>query len=70
MVNDINRAERKAHKAVDETRWLARTVFEASRKRMSEHMAELQQQLRSKLARPARSKTTPSPGSNVSAIGP
>ncbi|HEY4310296.1 MAG TPA: FtsK/SpoIIIE domain-containing protein [Pirellulales bacterium] len=49
MVNDINRAERKAHKAVDEARWLARTVFEASRKRMSENIAELQQQLRSRL---------------------
>ncbi len=30
LVNDINRAERKAHKAVDEARWLARTVFEAA----------------------------------------
>jgi S-DNA-T family DNA segregation ATPase FtsK/SpoIIIE len=49
LLNDINRAERQAHKAVDEARWLARTVFEASRKRMSEHMAELQQQLRSRL---------------------
>ncbi|MES1213542.1 MAG: hypothetical protein ABUL64_03065, partial [Singulisphaera sp.] len=49
MVNEINRNERKAHKAVDEARWLARTVYEAARKRMSEHITELQQQLRSRL---------------------
>jgi S-DNA-T family DNA segregation ATPase FtsK/SpoIIIE len=49
LVNDINRAERRAHKAVDEARWLARTVYDASRKRQSEHIAEVQQQLRSRL---------------------
>lgn len=49
LANDINRAERGAHKAIDEARWLARTVYEASRKRMSEQIAELQQQLRSRL---------------------
>ena len=49
IVNEINRAERDAHKAIDEARWLARTVYDASRKRESQHIAEVQQQLRSRL---------------------
>ncbi|HEY1602804.1 MAG TPA: FtsK/SpoIIIE domain-containing protein [Pirellulales bacterium] len=49
IVNEINRAERDAHKAIDEARWLARTVFDASRKREAQNIAEIQQQLRSRL---------------------
>jgi hypothetical protein len=54
LVNRINRAERLAHKAMDEMRWLARTVYDAGKKREAQKVADLQQQLRSRM-RTARS---------------
>ena len=49
LVKRINRGERHAHKAMDETRWLARTVYEAGRKREAQKVAEVQQQLRGRM---------------------
>jgi energy-coupling factor transporter ATP-binding protein EcfA2 len=46
---EVAAAEKRAQKAYDEARWLARTVYEAKRRRLSQRAHQVQKQLRARL---------------------
>ncbi|MBI2826099.1 MAG: cell division protein FtsK [Planctomycetia bacterium] len=46
MILKIETAERRAQQELNEARWLARTVYDASRKRLKQQIREAQKQLR------------------------